>query len=241
MYFLHSPSMLLFWTGLVVSARRFDTQVAVKERSVYYDPYEGLACYCKQAESEDQCPDEKATNVGPNRYRMFHSEEKQCCKLSYTSMFTWKGWSYKKQEDFSLCDNETKNMSESCCTVEDRFGSFSIRVSSVTVTNFVLKNGGSASDRDFRKSLPYFYIEDIIGATDFDGTPVNMSDAQEFARLQLDQPDRYAAERSNSAYIHNGRRLFCNRGLRNVPRADGTCLLRKSSDRQCGLVAKGTT
>ncbi|CAJ1395935.1 unnamed protein product [Effrenium voratum] len=84
-----------------------------------------------------------------------------------------------------------------------------------------------------RKSLPYFQIEDIIGATDFDGKPLNVSDVQEFVRMQLDQPDRFAAHRSESPDRYNDERLFCNRGLRNVPTADSTCQLRKSPDRQC--------
>ena len=59
--------------------------------------------------------------------------------------------------------------------------------------------------------------------------------------MQLDQPDRFAAHRSESPDRYNDERLFCNRGLRNVPTADSTCQLRKSPDRQCVLVAKGTT
>ncbi|CAJ1357823.1 unnamed protein product [Effrenium voratum] len=149
---VHSQScapVLLLWSALAVaSARRFD------ESGDDDDHLNGLGCYCKRVSSEDECPDEKTDTMGPDRYRFYHSEEKQCCKMSYTSVFTWKGWSYKKQKDLSLCDNETKDMSESCCTVEDRFGSFSVRLRAATAKLVMLvqrKRYEDGYDRDFRR------------------------------------------------------------------------------------------
>lgn len=61
-------------------------------------------------QSREDCPSIKANHdvSAPNRYRWYHqdAEDGLCCKMAWTSLFTWVGLHYKRQEIMDPCVSE---------------------------------------------------------------------------------------------------------------------------------------
>ena len=120
----------------------------------------------------------------PNRYKWYHEDQGLCCKLDWTSVFTFVGWSYKRQDTMDLCLSEVRPVpSTSCCHLKDKIGSVGLRVKKATAEAFVSTNiyYDSEKGRRFFKVLE-FDMEDISESTDYTGQAVQAADAQGFVR-----------------------------------------------------------
>mmetsp|Transcript_41276 Transcript_41276/g.76814 ORF Transcript_41276/g.76814 Transcript_41276/m.76814 type:complete len:477 (+) Transcript_41276:67-1497(+) len=194
----------------------------------------GLGCYCKKVKSVDECVDSKGRleDWDPNRYHWFHSADavpdsetgdNLCCKLAWNSMFTFVGWSYKRQSSFELCQTEVRPLpSEACCRLEDRLGSIGLRLRQATSWGYQKRYAHA----EFFKTNPGFTLDDITGGTDYVGSEVEVEDVREFVQTKLD----------------NGRfpgGLACSKRFKELNEDTEKCTLRESASAEC-CCHKGT-
>eukprot|EP00439_Symbiodinium_sp_Y106_P045544 s3684_g5.t2 len=146
----------------------------------------GVGCYCKKVQSRDDCPSIKANHdvSAPNRYRWYHEDagEGLCCKMAWTSLFTWVGFQYTRQETMDLCVSEVRPApSTACCHLKNDQGPVGLRVKQTNSEAWVQ---GSV-ERRFRKVLA-FSLEDVLGSTDHTGVAIDVEDVQGFLENGLD-------------------------------------------------------
>jgi hypothetical protein len=164
-----------------------------------------VACYCKAVDDISKCEDNKHPSKPekPSGPRFFHPDAdlkkgksvSLCCKLDWTSFFSWVGWDYKKQEDLTRCKRESRPVpSSSCCHLKDEHGAFGVRINKATSKSAMVTRaagGYRLSDPKFLKTPPEIKLEDITGGQDYTGTDIPAEDVREFVEMQLTQGGRF--------------------------------------------------
>ncbi|CAE7946377.1 unnamed protein product [Symbiodinium sp. KB8] len=153
----------------------------------------GVGCYCKKVESREDCPSIKANHdvSAPNRYRWYHEDagEGLCCKMAWTSLFTWVGFHYKRQETMDLCVSEVRPApSAACCHLKNKQGSVGLRVKQTNSEAWVegsSQNYGATVERRFWK-VSAVSLEDVLGSTDHTGGAIDVEDVRGFVENGLD-------------------------------------------------------
>lgn len=152
-----------------------------------------LGCYCKNVKSMNDCPDFKTNKKtwDPEHARWFHPEVSPgsktphlCCKLAWTSWFDRKGLSYTKQETAQRCFSEVRPLSKDACCCIGKEEQVAVRVKQIK-----REAGQETFGPDFyanhRKSLPYFSVNDIAGATDYNGTALSVHQVIELLQYKV--------------------------------------------------------
>jgi len=204
------------------------------------DIYDNLAvgCYCRVVDDISQCGDNKypSNPEKPNGPRFFHPDADRkngksvnlCCKLDWTSFFSWVGWSWRKQEDLTRCKSETRSVSSSsCCQLKDEHGAFGVRISKATSKSAVMtksRHGYLLPNPVFLKTPPEIGLEDITGGQDYTGSDIAADVVREFVEMQLIQGGRF-----------NGK-LQCGGAqgsFEELAAGTGACQLRPGPTEQC--------
>lgn len=192
--------------------------------------YDGLSvgCYCKAIASMSQCEDNKYRSdpEKPTGPRFFHAGASSkagsphlCCKLGW--VFSFKGWSYHRQKDLSLCMAETREVpSDSCCRLQDAYGSFGVRIGKAQSEGKFEKQWQSHL---FSKSPPTFTLADIASAQDYNGAEVALEDVHEFVQTQL-EAGRFRGKLQCGGDRGSFESLFAEKGA---------CQLRTGPSQQC--------
>jgi len=165
-------------------------QAAAARVQVNASVFEGadLACYCKEVESMEKCPDNKyryqpERSDGP---RYFHAgaqgENNLCCKLEETSMLDFIAYTYTKQDTPDRCNREVRVLPEvKCCRLQGSRGSIGVRVRSAqSVPRTAVAHGAPR----FFKSPPFVQLEDIVSAEDYDGAQVHPDQLRAFLEVR---------------------------------------------------------
>lgn len=192
-----------------------------------------VACYCKAVDSMSECIDNKYSSDPhkPSGPRFFHPDANHgqssgnhsphlCCKLDWTSLFSWVGFGYKRQDTDDICKSESREVPpDSCCRLKDEHGSFGVRVSKA-------KSDGVRSTNNiyFYKAAPEFSLEDITGGEDHTGMEVAAEDVQEFVRGQLESGKRFNGKLECGGSEGSFQKLFADKE---------TCQLRSGASQQC--------
>eukprot|EP00438_Fugacium_kawagutii_P016559 Skav213234 [mRNA] locus=scaffold1151:73331:74616:+ [translate_table: standard] len=151
------------------------------------------ACYCKKVSSMKYCSDhsrsKSASDIDYERF--FHSavdpgSEKPhlCCKLASVYRFDWKGFGYNKQATPKLCFGETRPLEDACCRIRKE-EQVAVRVKQIKtkagkqVFRRYTPSGREYWEYYYKKSLPYFSINDIASAMDSDGSPLSVQQVEQ--------------------------------------------------------------
>eukprot|EP00438_Fugacium_kawagutii_P030898 Skav215851 [mRNA] locus=scaffold1630:188974:190149:- [translate_table: standard] len=120
----------------------------------------------------------------PEHARWFHPEVSPgskkphlCCKFAWTAWYDRKGLAYTQQATAERCFSETRPVEDACCRIGEE-EQVAVRLKQFKTRAFQRTCSGYCSI-DYGKSLPYFSVDDIASATDYDGSTLSVQQVKE--------------------------------------------------------------
>eukprot|EP00438_Fugacium_kawagutii_P011944 Skav213591 [mRNA] locus=scaffold2340:43075:44337:- [translate_table: standard] len=190
-----------------------------------------LGCYCKSVSSMKDCPDYKTgkEQSEPEYARFFHSKASfeagkphLCCKFARSAWYDRKGLGYRKATA-EHCFSEVRPLPEGRCCRLGKEEQVAVRVKRIRKIAWQ-KIIGTRQDYDIHhgKSMPYFSVNDIASAMDYDGSALSVQQVKE-----LLQDKEQAGVLGDSPFQEAGETMYsCSKDLDELTTDQEDCRVR---------------